>query len=425
MKRGVLLCSVLGITLAVTPFPAFSQTAGGGASGGGSTGGGSRGGTTGGGGSVGGTPQQPGTVLTPTRPNNPLDNRSQMPDFQRQIYVSGKVTMDDGTPPPEQIMIERVCNGNPRPEGYTDSKGRFSFQLGQNNALYADASTSSVGDRMGMDRVGLPQSSSGMNPLTNAPNLMGCELRAQLAGFRSDTVQLYGKRALENPDVGTIILHRLAKVEGYTFSGTSAYAPKEAQKSYAKAKESLKKRKWADAEKDLLKATGDYPKYAVAWYDLGRLYQSQNKLDDARKAFQQSIAADSKFVSPYENMTRLAAYDAKWGEVQQVSDRAIRMNPYLSPDIYYYNAVAHLQLKNLDAAETSAREAVKLDTAHRNPKINMVLGIILANKQDFAEAAENLKFYLQAVPDAKDGDMVRKQLAEVEKLLAAKNAEAK
>src|SRR5690348_15733346 len=44
---------------------------------------------------------------------------------QRQIlYISGAVVMQDGTPPPEPVAIERVCGGAAHKEGYTDSKGR-------------------------------------------------------------------------------------------------------------------------------------------------------------------------------------------------------------------------------------------------------------------------------------------------------------
>src|SRR5688572_19730542 len=58
-------------------------------------------------------------------------NQNRFPEMQRPIYLSGKVVLDDGTPPPDSVVIERVCNGQPRAEAYTDSKGRFSFQLGQ------------------------------------------------------------------------------------------------------------------------------------------------------------------------------------------------------------------------------------------------------------------------------------------------------
>jgi len=41
-------------------------------------------------------------------------------------------------------------------------------------------------------------------------DLMGCEIRAVLPGFRSEPVSLAGRRMFDNPDVGTIILHRWA-----------------------------------------------------------------------------------------------------------------------------------------------------------------------------------------------------------------------
>ena len=413
MKRGLLLSSTFGIALLAISTEALAQK---------TTAPGTSPGTSPG--TAPGSPGAPNVPNTPSPQRFPDSGRQQMPDFQRQIYVSGKVMLDDGTPPPESILVERVCNGTPRPEGYTDSKGRFSFQLGQNSAILADASSSSMGD----SRFGTPATMASGSPGSagiSSTSLMGCELRAVLPGFQSDTVQLYGKRALENPDVGTIVLHRLAKVEGYTFSGTTAFAPKDAQKAYSKARESLKKKKWDDAERDLVKATETYPKYAVAWADLGRLYQSQGKVDAAKTAYAQAMQADGKYIVPYEMMTRISAYEADWQKTLEVSDKAIKLNPYLSPEVYYYNAVANFQLKNLDAAEQSAREALKKDPQHRIPKTSEVLGVILANKQDFTGASEHLKQYLQFNPDAKDADTVRKQLAEVERMQAAKTEAAK
>src|SRR6266700_2555458 len=34
------------------------------------------------------------------------------------IPISGKVQLEDGTAPGETVVIERVCNGSPRAEGY-------------------------------------------------------------------------------------------------------------------------------------------------------------------------------------------------------------------------------------------------------------------------------------------------------------------
>jgi tetratricopeptide (TPR) repeat protein len=362
-----------------------------------------------------GTPgRQPGQQPQGRFPQDPTQ-RSPFPDFQRPIYVSGKVLLDDGTPPPQPVVIERVCNGIAKPEKYTDTKGRFSFALGENRDMLADASTSSTDGIAGSGPFGMGSGGPGRSGITER-DLAGCEIRANLPGFRSDVVPLVGRRSLDNPDVGTIVLHRIAKVEGFTFSATSALAPKDAKKAYEKGSEQLKKNKVADAERELTKATTLYPQYAAAWYELGTAYHQQNKLEDAKRAYEASLKADSKFVNPYERLALLAAGEKKWDEVVQHTSQLLRLNPFFSPQVYFYSAVAHYNLQKIDVAEEHAREAAKMDAKHRNPRINHLLGVILAQKQDYKGAAENMRIYLKANPDAPDAAMVRNQLAEVEKM---------
>ena len=411
---GLTLCA--GLAAAQT-----GGTAGGGgaASGGGAAAGGGTAGV--GTGSVGRNP-------SPTSPSNPNNTNNNDPfrtmnETNRTIFLSGKVVMEDGTPPPEQVLIERVCNGNPRPEGYTDSKGRFSFQLGQNNQVFADASVGNMGRDPFSNSPQTSASSMRSSGSTVSP-LIGCELRATLAGFRSEPVNLFGRRALDNPDVGTMILHRLAKVDGFTFSGTSAYAPKDARKAYEKGKELMGKKKWPEAQKEFEKATSSYEKYAVAWYELGVSYQAQGKVDDAKRCYAESMKADSKYVNPYAQMARLSAYERKWQETADYSDKLLKLNPYHSADVYFYGAVAYLNLNNLPTAEERAREALKMDPNHRLPKINQVLSVILSQKQDYPEAAANMRLYMKYSPEANDLDLAKQQLAEMEKLAGTASAPA-
>src|SRR5687767_9674838 len=72
--------------------------------------------------------QQPGQQQPGQMPGRERDPFSEMQN--RPVFLSGKVVMDDGTPPPDSVVIERVCGSVVRPEAHTDSKGRFSFQLG-------------------------------------------------------------------------------------------------------------------------------------------------------------------------------------------------------------------------------------------------------------------------------------------------------
>jgi tetratricopeptide (TPR) repeat protein len=345
--------------------------------------------------------------------------------MQRPIYLSGKVMMDDGTPPPESVVIERICNGVRRPEGYTDSKGRFSFQLGENRAMLADASVSGHEDLFG-NTGGLSGNSSsgsrtpgmGGRPVTER-DLMGCELRAALPGFRSDVINLSGRRVFDNPEVGVIVLHRLGNVEGTTISFTSLQAPKDAKKAYEKAREALRKKKPADAQKELEKAVAIYPKYAAAWYELGRLRQAQQDTEGARKAYQEALAADAKYVNPYLQLALMSAMERKWDEVAETCDRIVRLNPVEFPQAYYFSAVANYNLGKMETAEKNAREAQKIDTEHLYPRVDHLLGVILAQKRDYDGALAQMRSYLQFAPNAKDADVVKKQISELERVTGA------
>jgi Tfp pilus assembly protein PilF len=252
-------------------------------------------------------------------------------------------------------------------------------------------------------------------PIDNIPrDFNGCDLRGVLAGFRSDTVSLSGHRRLDSPEVGTIILHRLENVSGLTASATTAMAPDAARKAFEKAVEAFRKKNPDDAQKDLKKAVEIYPKYALAWFDLGRVYESRNHLKEATDAYRHSIEADDKYLYPYERLYILTAHDEQWPQVRDLTNNVIRLDPYDFPRAYYFSALANLNLNDLDTAEKSGRQAVKLDL-QLNPRAGYVLGVILARKQNFAEAAGLLQAYLKAAPNSPDGEMVKRQLAELEK----------
>ena len=351
--------------------------------------------------------QQPPVGQPPTQDRtqqNPFPN-----EIPRQIYLTGSVRLSDGAVPPANVVIERVCNGVVRPEGYTDSKGNFSITLGgPNAAVFADAS-------IGNDPLGGAFPGAGRQNGVNLRDLTGCEIRANLAGFQSDSIMLAFREALDNPDIGIIHLRRLANVEGFTFSITTALAPKDARKAYEKGLDLTKKQKWPDAEREFTKAVAAYPKYAVAWYELGRVYQQLKRLDDANRAYGEAIKIDSKFISPYGQLVMVAVVQQKWEDVALYTSQLLKLNPYLSPEIYFYSAVANYNLHKIDVAETHARQAAKLDAQHKTPRINHLLGLIQAQKQDYKDAAENMRIYLKFSPDASDAAEVQQMLTEVEK----------
>ena len=344
------------------------------------------------------------------------------------IYLTGRVMLDDGTPPQSPVTIERVCNGAPRVQGYTDQKGRFSFQIGQKAGVLPDASEDSSG------RPGTPHPNDMPVPMSPQPHqstaagmqnaLANCDLRAALAGFRSDSVSLGALRLLDDPNVGTILLHRLANVEGTAISLTSVQAPKEARRAYDKALQDLRRNKPAQADKELRKAVDIYPKYAAAWYELGRIQEQGADLAQARQSFANAIAADARFISPYVSMADLEAKAENWAELAQITSTLLRLDAVDYPVAYFYNAAANLNLGQIDAAEKSARAGEKLDTAHQYPRLERVLAMILERKKDYAGAAAHLRGYLMLAPHAEDAAQIKKDLAELERLSGA-NQQAK
>jgi tetratricopeptide (TPR) repeat protein len=362
---------------------------------------------------MGGTTPTPGSG-TQSVQANPRTMQAPAP-----IYLSGKVVAEDGSLTIQNITIERVCSGMAKTVAYTDSKGRFTFQWGDRNLTVTDASDAGSG-RNANAGFGGSQSAGGANALAADPfgsRMMNCQLRADVAGYTSDTIDLFNRRAADNPDVGTIVLHRIAGVEGSSVSVTSMMAPKDAKKAYEHGLQALLKNKPQDAAKDFEKAVAVYPKYADAWVSLGKLRIEQKSVDPGRAALKKALDADPKLVVPYMELGLLAAKEANWQESGKYLDRGLALDPVDFPQAWYADAVANFNLKNYDAAEKSAREAVKLDPKHVNPRSDYLLGLVLVEKKDYAGATAELTTYLQLAPQAPDAPQVKEQLGQLGKLM--------
>ncbi len=410
--RAITSATALGLLI---PVAVIGQSKGGTATAPPTTGTGATTGSTGA--TTGRTPAPSTTTTTPTT--------SPTGTITPPIFVSGRVVLEDGTAPTGQVVIESVCNGSPHAEGYTDTKGYFSIQLGaRNTGMIQDASEFS--SRSGLSQGGM----SGANTTgamgssqSQERKYMGCDLQAKLAGYRSQTVPLSGRRALDDPNIGSILMHRTGPAEeGQTISAVSLSAPKDAKKAYDKGLDAIKKQKYEDAQNDFEKAVEVYPKYATAWYELGLLQAGQGKMDMAHKYFDKASECDPRFVKPYIQISILELQASKWQGLADVTDKLVKLDPFGYPEAFYYNSVANYNLHHFEVAEKSAVAAERLDTRHAIPQVSHILGLILVLKKDYAGAAEHFKAYLQYAPDAKDAAKVRAQLAEVEKITAASAA---
>ncbi|HUP03802.1 MAG TPA: hypothetical protein VMU19_07435 [Bryobacteraceae bacterium] len=373
-------------------------------------------------------------------------------------YLSGRVILDSGWPPDSRADIVLTCNSQPYVAAHTDKNGQFNFLLGAPaNRGLQDASVAMPDGNFGRARSGgggltaspqdqsnstdQQQSNTGANSTANpaatglsnqqlsppaGPGTRGlgdrafahCELQAQVPGYRSPTISLDNRRAMDNPNLGTIVLRRIGPAPRGPVSATELAAPKSALKAFQKGRQAETAKKLDQARQSFEKATKVYPKYAAAWCELGKLDLANNDLNGAQRMFRAAIDGDPQYLDSYLQLAALEALVRDWRGLAATTDAALRLDAHEFPQAYYLNALAHFNLRNTDAAEKSAREAERLDTRRRFPGSWRVLGTVLLIQRQFGEASAQLREYLRLAPRAPDAPAVRSRLAEIERQAA-------
>jgi tetratricopeptide (TPR) repeat protein len=243
-----------------------------------------------------------------------------------------------------------------------------------------------------------------------------CELTASLPGYRLARVSLSATRGIGQFGGEVLItLHRLAEDEGVTVSMTELKAPGGARKAEEKGAQAMRKRKWQEARTHFTKAVSIYPEYASAWHELGLTLRQLGLDTEARAAWDRAIAADSRFLPPYVQLAGIAVRAGKWREAADIAGRAIALKPTEYPVIYFYHSAALYRMGERELAERSIREAIRFDPNNQVPRAEFLLGVVLANKRDYAGAAQHFKAYLAYVPNAPDAAEVRGYISDAER----------
>ncbi len=248
---------------------------------------------------------------------------------------------------------------------------------------------------------------------TRSIDLSNCELQARLPGYQSDVLALGRRRALDNPDVGLIILHSMKAPEGGTVSLKTLAAPKNARKAYEKAGKELQKEKpnFSKASKELAKAVEIYPEFASAWHMLGSVRLAQNDRPAATEAFEQAKAADSEYVNPYLSLALMNLEEARWKEAADLCSQALELNSQLTKT-HYLNALANSSLGRINVAEESALLVLDSNQAQTYPLIYYVLGFAESQRGNFPSAAARYRSLLEIQPDGSLAGKLRDQMAQ-------------
>ena len=305
--------------------------------------------------------------------------------------ISGRVVMENGSPPPEPVTIVRHCVGRSYIEGKTNSKGWFSLQL-------------TSGGNLTMPDVEAPSSAVWSGSL-------GCDIRASLPGFQSQPRVLDRSRGLQIPDLGLIVLYPTSKIESPYVSITTLEAPPKARKAHEQALGAMtaKRPDHEQAAKLLRTAIKEHPRFAAAWDLLGQVQLKLGDENEARRSFQQSLQADSGYLPAHLPLLRMEVKAKRWDRAAQLAGQAILLDPRLS-EARFAHALACLYLDRLDEAIHSARMLQQSEDAATYPQTHHILGMIYADRKDYRAATAEFRALIELQPQTKLAQNLKQQL---------------
>jgi Tfp pilus assembly protein PilF len=301
------------------------------------------------------------------------------------IIIKGSVIMEDGSPPPFTVGIERICSdaAGSAPGPITNKKGEWIWRL----EIDAFASRS-------------------------------CVFRATHPGYSSSTADASALNTTSHNTTLTIppLVIGAAATDPYAINVSESNMPAKSKGPFEKAMKALDATNFEEAADDLKAAVAGSPRFAQGWHALGIIEERLHKPDEARDAYTHAIEADPKLLTAYVTLSRLCIKTKDWQCAAKTADSLIKADTKRGyAEIYLHRAVARYELKDLPGAEESAQEALRLDPKHKRPREEYVLGRILEAKGDAAGARDHFTKYLELEPNPPDGALVKGHLENIGK----------
>jgi Ca-activated chloride channel family protein len=298
------------------------------------------------------------------------------------LILTGKVAMEDGSPPNRSVPIELICsdvNGGII-VATTNRKGEYVWRM---------------------------QS----DPMT----IKRCYIHTSLAGYTSTQVDVSGWNAFHDPHVPTLEMAAQGTNSDLEVF-RDAHVPISALGAWNRSLKFVRALDWAQAEREIRVALKAAPRFAEGWNALGVVCENEKKPTEARDAYRHAIESDPKLLGAYVPLARTSIIAKDWEGAAQTAASLLKADPKgRHPEIHLYQAMARFKLKDLDGAEASAKEAIALDKRNEVRKAEYLLGLILEDKHDTAGATEHLTKYLTLDPKAPNADLVRSHIPNIGK----------
>ena len=158
----------------------------------------------------------------------------------------------------------------------------------------------------------------------------------------------------------------------------------------------LREGRYAQAVQKLEQAAQLLPKDARAWNHLGLACHAAGQTDEAVKAYQQALALDRNLAATHYNLgcLYLEQNNTAAALAELTSYTGLQPN---APDGWAKLGTAQLRARQLDAAEKSFRQTIKING--RSAEAWYGLGLVQTQRRRFPEASQQFNAALRAQPD--------------------------
>ena len=293
--------------------------------------------------------------------------------------VLGTVTLPDGSPA-VHVRVKISGQTGLNFDTTTDSSGRYQFQVPVGR--YRLAATN-------------PQDA---NQFTDP--------------IEADTSRVGGNRVLVNLYLREPATRRADPRPGViSLAEASQQIPKEAKKAFDDGMKRKSDRQIDKALDSLTRAIDSYPGYFQALAERGEIFIAKNQIAEAIEDFTKAFKLNEDWGPALRGLGFCYLEQQKFAEAVQYLEHAIQVDPTVA-NTHLFLGIATLAIDRRDAARKALQEALKLDSKGA-VSAHIYLADIHAREERFKEAANELRIYLDARPDAPNAARLKAKEAEM------------
>ena len=175
--------------------------------------------------------------------------------------------------------------------------------------------------------------------------------------------------------------------------------PSGAKKEFYKGTESMEKKNWTEAKDHLSRAISIYPKYALAYNNLGVTFLKLGQGAAAVESFQNALRFDENIGQANFYLGQFYYDNKDYKQAEPCLQRAAVAEPR-NPQILLALANTQMQNGETDPALANARKVHSLPDHQRFAIAHLIAAQILSNRGDNQTVVEEYRQFLQEAPSS-------------------------